>query len=138
MKNVLILCTGNSCRSIIAEAILNKELNCCVKAYSAGVSAKGEIHPSAIRVLLENDHDTGHLKSKNLDALDGIDFDLVVTVCDHAKESCPMFPGKVQKLHVGFPDPDGQEYEAFVKTYEDIKTELVPAVKSALSEKDCC
>ena len=67
--------------------------------------------------------------------MEDIDFDLVVTVCDHAKESCPVFPKPVKVIHVGFEDPDGKAYEAFEKTYEEIKTRLLPKIKEELETK---
>lgn len=134
MRNVLILCTGNSCRSIMAEALINHDLGdeCDIKAYSAGVSAKGEVNPNALRVLKEAGIDTFGLASKNLDAVQNISFDLVVTVCDNAKESCPIFPGRAKVIHVGFADPDGKEYEAFVDTLNEIRNRLLPVIKKEL------
>lgn len=129
MKNVLVLCTGNSCRSILAEGLINKELSSCAKAYSAGVKANGRVNPNARKVLEEDSAWDEGYHSKTLDEVMEIDFDLVITVCDHAKESCPMFPKKVEKLHMGFKDPDGKEYDEFVKTYALIKEQLLPEVK---------
>lgn len=132
MKKVLVLCTGNSCRSIIAEAILNKDLN--VLAYSAGVKATGKVNPNAKKVLEEFGYWRDNYYSKTLDEIIDIDFDLVVTVCDNAKETCPVFPGKTKTIHVGFVDPDGKEYSEFVKTFKDIREKLLPIVKKELSD----
>lgn len=132
MKNILVLCTGNSCRSIIAEALLNAHLGECVNAYSAGVSAKGAVNPESIKVLKAHNIWKESYYSKDIDAIIDIDFDLVVTVCDHAKETCPMFPKPVEKIHVGFEDPDGDAYEAYEKTYALIKKELLPVIKERL------
>ncbi|HHD80360.1 MAG TPA: arsenate reductase ArsC [Campylobacterales bacterium] len=132
MKNVLILCTGNSCRSIIAEALINKYLD-GINAYSSGVNPSGRINPNAKKVLEENNVWRDNYHSKTLDSLDGIDFDLVVTVCDHAKETCPMFPKAVPTIHIGFEDPDGKEYEAFEVTFNDIKTTLLPRIEAIFS-----
>jgi len=123
MKKVLIMCTGNSCRSIIGEALVNAFLD-GIEAKSCGVAPSGRVNPNAKKVLQEHGiwRDTYH--SKNLDAVIDEDFDLVVTVCDHAKETCPMFPRLIKKIHVGFEDPDGKSYEAFEKTYEEIKNKL--------------
>ena len=131
MKKVLVLCTGNSCRSIIAEALINKHLN-GVKAYSSGVNPSGRVNQNAKKVLEENGCWDDSYHSKHLDSLKDIDFDLVVTVCDHAKESCPVFPKPVKTIHVGFEDPDGKEYSAFEKTFFDIKEILLPKVKDEL------
>jgi len=132
LKKVLVLCTGNSCRSIIAEAILNKDLN--VLAYSAGVKATGKVNPNAKKVLEEFGYWRDNYYSKTLDEIIDIDFDLVVTVCDNAKETCPVFPGKTKTIHVGFVDPDGKEYSEFVKTFKDIREKLLPIVKKELSD----
>jgi len=128
MKKVLVMCTGNSCRSIIGEALINSYLD-GVKAYSAGVKPTGKVNPNAKKVLLEFGCWKESYHSKNLDEVLDIDFDLVVTVCDNAKESCPMFPKPVKKIHVSFEDPDGKDYGEFVKTYHQIKKELLPKIK---------
>jgi len=131
MKKVLVLCTGNSCRSIIAEALINSFLE-GVEAKSSGVKASGRVNPNAKRVLEEHGiwRDTYH--SKTIEKVLGEDFDLVVTVCDNAKESCPTFPKKTPIIHVGFEDPDGKEYSEFVKTYNEIKQQLLPTIKLKL------
>ncbi len=126
------MCTGNSCRSIIGEAILNA-LEGDIQAYSCGTKPSGVVNPNAKRVLEEAGEWRETYHSKNLDEVLDIDFDLVVTVCDSAKESCPMFPKPVKKIHVGFVDPDGKEFEEFQKRYQEIKNELPQKVKEALS-----
>lgn len=131
-KKVLVLCTGNSCRSIIAEALINKHID-GVSAQSAGVRASGKVNPNAKRVLEANGAWRDEYRSKTLEEVLHVDFDLVVTVCDNAKESCPIFPKQTKVIHVGFVDPDGKEYEEFVKTYNEIKTALLPIVKAELS-----
>ncbi len=133
-KNVLVLCTGNSCRSIIAEALINKELE-GITAYSSGVKPSGKVNPNAKKVLEANEAWRDKYHSKTLDKLEDIEFDLVVTVCDHAKETCPIFPKPIPKIHIGFEDPDGKEYEAFEATYEEIKTTLLPKVEKILKEQ---
>lgn len=132
-KKVLILCTGNSCRSIIAQALVNAKLE-GVSAKSAGVKASGKVNANAKKVLSQNGIWNESYHSKTLDSVMNEEFDLVVTVCDHAKESCPMFPKPVPKMHVGFKDPDGKEYGAFEKTYEQIEKELLPRIKQKLQE----
>lgn len=134
MKKVLILCTGNSCRSIIAEALINANLE-GIEAYSAGVRASGKVNAYAKKVLEEAGiwRDTYH--SKTVEEVMSIDFDLVVTVCDHANETCPMFPKPITKIHVGFSDPDGKDFGAFILTYEAIKAELLPIIESKLGAK---
>ncbi len=133
MKNVLILCTGNSCRSIMAEALVNAYLGeLDIKAYSSGVAPSGEVNPDAIEALQKEGINVEGLHSKTLATLDGINFELVVTVCDHAKETCPMFPGRVKVLHVGFEDPSGKAKEEYTKTLFEIKEGLLVKIKDAL------
>ena len=131
MKKVLILCTGNSCRSIIAQALINKYLD-GVKAYSSGVKASGKINPNAKKILQQNDCwiDTYH--SKTLDKVIDIDFDLVVTVCDNAKETCPVFPSKTKTIHIGFGDPDGKDFSEFEKCFNLIKIKLLPLIQKEI------
>jgi len=133
-KNVLILCTGNSCRSIIAEALINKYID-GVDAYSSGVKPSGKVNPNAKKVLEANDAWRDDYHSKTLDNLEHIEFDLVVTVCDHAKETCPVFSKPTPKIHIGFEDPDGKGYEAFEATYKEIKEELLPKIKEQFQKE---
>lgn len=130
-KNVLVMCTGNSCRSIIGEALINANLN-GINAYSAGTNPSGKVNPNAKKVLQDNGIWDEKYYSKNIDALDDIDFDLIVTVCDHAKETCPMFSKPVKKIHVSFVDPDGLDFSAFEQTYIQIKSQLLMQVQKAL------
>ena len=125
MKKVLVLCTGNSCRSIIAEAILNAN---GIEAYSSGVKASGKVNPNAKKVLEENGIWRDEYHSKQLDEVMDIAFDLVVTVCDNAYETCPVFPKQTKTIHIPFVDPDGKEYQEFIKTYDEIKKTLLPKV----------
>jgi len=132
MKKVLILCTGNSCRSIIAEALINAELD-GTEAESSGVKASGKVNPNA-KKLLETEgiwKDSYH--SKTLDTVIDHDYDLVVTVCDHAHETCPLFPKPIPKIHVSFEDPDGKGYEAFEETLKEIREILLPKIVEALA-----
>ena len=105
MKNILVLCTGNSCRSQIAHGYLeyfaNKDN---VKIYSAGVETHG-VNPKAISIMKEDGIDISNHTSNNVDEYFDIPFDYVITVCDNAKERCPFFPTKAIKLHYNFPDP---------------------------------
>jgi len=132
MKKVLILCTGNSCRSIIAEALINAKLD-RVEAKSAGVNPKGEVNKLAKKVLKENRIWNDKYYSKDINEVINEDFDLVVTVCDNAKETCPVFPKPVTKIHIGFKDPDGKDYKEFQKTYKEIEEKLLPKIKKFLS-----
>ena len=130
-KKVLVLCTGNSCRSIIAEAVLNAYLD-GVDAYSSGVKASGKVNPNAKKLLEAEGIWRDEYHSKTIDKVLDIDFDLVITVCDNAKESCPMFPKKAKVIHVGYEDPDGKNYAAFEKTLKLIKMELTPITRMEL------
>ncbi len=132
MKKVLVLCTGNSCRSIIAEGLINKYLD-GVKAYSAGVNPSGRVNENAKKVLMKEGAWDEDYHSKDIDEVMDIDFDLVVTVCDNAKETCPTFPKKVKTIHIGFVDPDGKEYEEFEKLVEEMKKELLPIIKKEIN-----
>jgi arsenate reductase len=133
-KKVLVLCTGNSCRSIIAEALINAKLE-GIEAKSSGVKATGKVNPNAKKLLEEKGIWKDVYHSKTLDSVIDEDFDLVVTVCDHANETCPMFPKPIPKIHVGFVDPDGKGVEAFEVTYSEIEEELLPKVKEFFAIK---
>ena len=130
-KKVLILCTGNSCRSIIAEALINAKLD-GIDADSSGVKASGRVNPNAKKLLEQKGIWKEAYHSKTLETVIGNDYDLVVTVCGHAQETCPMFPKSVKTIHVGFEDPDGKTYEAFEKTYKEIEEVLVPKILESL------
>lgn len=127
-KKVLILCTGNSCRSIIAEALINTHLE-GITAQSSGVKASGRVNPNARKALEAFGEWDDSYHSKVIEEVIKTKFDLVVTVCDNAKESCPMFPHKTDVMHICFEDPDGKEYPAFEATRELISQILLPAVK---------
>lgn len=104
-KKILILCTGNSCRSQIAEAFL-KSFDKNLKVYSAGTIPTEKVNPYAIKIMQEIGIDISKNKPKNVGKFLADEFDYVITVCDGAKESCPMFTGKVKnRLHMGFEDP---------------------------------
>lgn len=104
-KKVLILCTGNSCRSQMAEAIINANRAGVWQAVSAGTQPAAEVHPKALIVLNEIGINSGTSSPKHISAFTGEAFDLVVTVCDDAAENCPVWPGQGKRVHVGFPDP---------------------------------
>jgi arsenate reductase len=105
MKNVLVLCTGNSCRSQIAHGYLEYLTDGRqVKVYSAGVETHG-VNPKAIATMQEDNIDISHHTSNNIEEYFAVEFDFVITVCDNAKEACPYFPTKAKKYHYNFPDP---------------------------------
>ncbi len=128
MKKVLILCTGNSCRSIIAEAQINAFIEGVVSD-SSGVKASGRVNPNAQKLLEYKGIWKDEYHSKTIDKVIDNQYDLVVTVCDHANETCPMFPKAVKVIHVGFEDPDGKGFDAFEATYKEIYEILLPKVK---------
>ena len=102
--NVLFLCTGNSCRSQMAEGWARHLKGDVMEAYSAGIETHG-LNPNAVKVMAEVGVDISGHRSKRVDELKDVAFDHVVTVCDNAHESCPLFPGKTKFVHVGFDDP---------------------------------
>jgi arsenate reductase len=105
MKKVLILCTGNSCRSQMAEAFL-RSFDAHLDVYSAGTRPAGRVHPLAVKVMKELGIDLHSHFPKNVDQFVNDSFDYVITVCDNARETCPVFTGRVGKrLHIGFEDP---------------------------------
>ena len=107
---VLFLCTGNSARSIISEYLLRKTDRRRFESYSAGSNPKGEVHPLALRLLRDvYKVDATGARSKSWEEFQGMDLDFVITVCDNAKESCPVFPGQPIAAHWGVPDPDNYE-----------------------------
>ena len=104
MLKVLFLCTGNSCRSQMAEGWSRRLKGDQIEAYSAGIETHG-LNLDAVRVMAEAGADISGQRSKHVSELHDVEFDYVVTVCDHAHESCPVFPGKAKVIHVGFDDP---------------------------------
>ena len=104
MKKILVLCTGNSCRSQIAEGYLRHFAGDKAQVYSAGVETHG-VNPRAIAIMKEDGIDISGHTSNNIDEYREIDFDFVITVCDNARERCPYFPSRAQKFHYNFPDP---------------------------------
>jgi arsenate reductase len=104
MKNILVLCTGNSCRSQIAEGYLRHFAGDKAKIYSAGIETHG-VNPKAVQVMAEDHIDISKHTSNNVDEYIGIPFDHIITVCDNANENCPYFPGTAQRFHHNFPDP---------------------------------
>jgi arsenate reductase len=131
MLKVLFLCTENACRSQMAEGLVNHYLAEQVRAFSAGV-APSRVNPRAVTVMAELGIDISSHHSKSVDDLAGEQFDLVITVCDRANEQCPIFPGSVKKLHLGFTDPGratGSEDEiltAFRQVRDEMREKLIP------------
>jgi arsenate reductase len=133
-KNVLFLCTGNSCRSQMAEAIVNARLGQGWQAFSAGTKPAGFVHPKTVEVLAEIG--ISHAgRSKSLDEFSGHDFDLVVTVCDSAQEECPLWLKKGRQVHLDFPDPaqaagsDEEALQAFREVRDGIIQRIIPLLE---------
>jgi len=129
MKKVLFLCTGNSCRSQMAEAIINARLGDTWQAVSAGTKPTGYVHPKALTALSEIGirHEG---RSKRADEFRDVDFDLVVTVCDSAAEECPVWLGKGKRMHHSFPDPAlTDDMNDFRKVRDDIEIEMIKLLK---------
>jgi arsenate reductase len=104
MKKILVLCTGNSCRSQIAEGYLQHFAGNQAQVYSAGVETHG-VNPRAIATMKEDGIDISKHSSNNIEEYRNLNFDFVITVCDNAKERCPFFPSNAKKFHYNFPDP---------------------------------
>jgi arsenate reductase len=104
LKNILVLCTGNSCRSQLLHGYLQQLLGEQARVYSAGVEVHG-LNPRAVRVMAEDSVDISQHTSNHVEEYTQVPFDYVLTVCDHANEICPVFPSSAQKLHHNFPDP---------------------------------
>jgi arsenate reductase len=132
---VLFLCTGNSARSQMAEAIVNHDLGETWQAFSAGTRPTGYIHPAAIQALAEIGIDH-HGDSKSTDVFRGQDFEVVITVCDDAAENCPIWLGKGKRVHIGFPDPARAEGDAedvlqiFRHVRDDIQSKIPAFLKA--------
>ncbi len=125
---VLFLCTGNSCRSQMAEGWAKALKGDCVEAYSAGIETHG-LNPNAVKVMVEAGVDISGHKSKLLSELSDVKFDYVVTVCGHAHETCPMFPAKAKVVHVGFDDPPklakhAKDEEEALNCYRRVRDEI--------------
>ena len=133
-KRVLILCTGNSCRSQMAEGWVRHDLHRSWEVASAGTYPAGAVHPLAVRVMAEVGVDITAHRPKHVDSLAAADWDLVVTVCDSAREACPVFPAAAEQIHIGFPDPVAvqgsvdERLAAYRAVRDDIRARLVPEI----------
>jgi arsenate reductase (thioredoxin) len=134
-KQVLFLCTGNSCRSQMAEGLVNHYLSDEWQAYSAGTDPAGYVHPLAIEAMSELEIDISQNSSKSVDEFRYTDFDLVVTVCDDASENCPTWFGPEKVVHSSFPDPakaagsDIERLAAFQQVRDDIGVRILNYLK---------
>lgn len=129
---VLVLCTGNSCRSQMAEALITHDLAGKALGLSAGTTPQPKVADGAIEALKLAGLPTEGLFPKDIDAVLNEPIDLVVTVCNNAHEACPIFPKPVPRIHLPFHDPHGEPLERFIQVRDDIRARLIPAVRSAL------
>lgn len=138
MKNILVLCTGNSCRSQIADGYLKHFADDKANIYSAGIETHG-VNPKAIKVMAEDHIDISSNTSNHVDEYINIPFDYVITVCDNANEACPFFPGNVIRFHQNFPDPakavgtEEEIFQEFVRVRDMIKAYCADFVKQHIS-----
>jgi arsenate reductase (thioredoxin) len=136
-KQVLFLCTGNSCRSQLAEAIVNATPELGWQAFSAGTKPAGYVHPLALRAL--NEIGIQHQgRSKSIGELRDISFDLVVTVCDSAAEECPLWLGRGKRVHLGFPDPakaSGSD-EAVMAVFREVRDQIAIKMPALLRAQE--
>jgi arsenate reductase len=142
MVKILFLCTGNSCRSQMAEGWTNALKSLQIKAYSAGIEKHG-LNPYAVKVMAEAGVDISNHHSKLLQELSDIEFDYVITVCGHAHESCPLFTGNTTVLHVGFDDPprlaaacksEAEKLDCYRRVRDEIK-KFVETLPQSLPQK---
>jgi arsenate reductase len=133
-KRVLIVCTGNSCRSQMAEGWVRHDLGDRWEVESAGTQPAWAVHPLSVRAMAEVGIDITAARPKHWAPFLDEAWDLVVTVCDSARESCPLFPGAVEQIHVSFPDPilaegsEGERLAAYRAVRDDIRARLLPEI----------
>lgn len=132
IKNILVLCTGNSCRSQMAEALITHDLAGLAKGLSAGTKPQPKVAEGAIEALKLAGLPTDGLYPKDIDAVINEPIDLVVTVCNNANEACPIFPKPVPRIHLPFHEPHGEPLESFERVRDEIRATLIPAVRKAL------
>ncbi len=131
MKKILVLCTGNSCRSQIAHGYLDYFTKGKAEIYSAGIETHG-VNPRAVATMKEDGIDISNHTSNNVNEYANLEFDYVITVCDNAKENCPYFPAKVKMLHHNFTDPakaKGTE-EEIMKEFGKVRDEIKVYMKT--------
>jgi len=133
-QKILFLCTGNSCRSQMAEGWARHLKADCIEAYSAGIETHG-LNPHAVTVMSEAGVDISGQHSKRVDEFKDVEFDYVITVCGHANETCPFFPGRTKVVHVGFDDPprmaaDCETHEEQLNCYRRVRDEIRDYVRT--------
>ncbi|MEK6152376.1 arsenate reductase ArsC [Flavobacteriaceae bacterium 3-367] len=140
MKNILVLCTGNSCRSQMAHGYLNQLQKGLAQIYSAGIETHG-LNPGAVAIMQEDGIDISRHTSNHVDEYQGISWDFIITVCDHAKENCPFIPSKgAERIHHNFFDPskvEGNEetkHAAFLRARNEIREFCTRFVEEKLAQ----
>ncbi|WP_376790210.1 arsenate reductase ArsC [Thermoflexus sp.] len=139
---VLVLCTGNAARSQMAEGLIRAALGDRVQVFSAGTHPAGYVHPMAIQVMREIGIDISGHRSKSLSEFIGQPFDLVLTVCDHAAEECPVWPGQGERMHIGYPDPgrwawdEERMLEEFREIRDRMREELLPILRRWIEQQE--
>lgn len=123
MKKILVLCTGNSARSQLAQGYLQYFAGNQAEVYSAGVDPKG-VNPIAVQVMAEDGIDISHHTSNHVDEYTGINFDYVITVCDNAREQCPFFPSTAERIHRSFSDPGHTPGEDLITSFRRVRDEI--------------
>lgn len=133
IKRVIFICTGNSCRSQMAEAIINHKLSDKWKAYSAGTQPTGRVHP-LVNTVLEEIGISCKGRSKTIDEFYDVEFDLVITVCDDAAEKCPLWLGKGIRAHAGFPDPAKEEgtSQEILAAFRQVRDDIMKKIPALL------
>ncbi len=133
---VLVLCTGNSARSQMAEGLIRHFLGDRVEVYSAGTRPSGYVHPLAVEAMRELGIDISHQRSKSTDEFRGVDFDLVITVCDDADRNCPVWLGRGRKVHIGFPDPAAAtgSREERLRAFREVRDGIIERVVKYVEE----
>lgn len=136
MKKILVLCTGNSCRSQMAQGYLQKYAGVNAEVYSAGVEAHG-LNPKTVKVMSEDGIDISHHTSDKVDKYSGENFDFIITVCDNARENCPYFPGEAVRVHRNFTDPanaTGSD-NGILNVYRQVRDEIKDFSKQFIEER---
>ncbi len=136
MKKVLVLCTGNSCRSQIAEGYLKHFGKNRVEIYSAGIETHG-VNPRAVKIMSEDNIDISKQTSNNINEYRDVEFDFIITVCDHARENCPYFPSKAVRFHKNFEDPakaNGSELE-IMNAFRDVREQIKEYCEQFISQQ---
>jgi arsenate reductase (thioredoxin) len=133
-QRILVLCTGNSARSQIAEGLIRARMGERFDVFSAGSKPAGQVHPGAVATMAEIGIDISGHTSKHLDQFKGQSFDYVITVCDNAAEACPVFPGKATRLHHDFTDPSKASPDQQAALFRTVRDEMIGWLEGRLDK----